>query len=98
MKLTRNDVLHLSRLGNLELKPSELRSVQTQLSDTIAAVATLEKVKTEKLAETNQVTNLKNVSRDDQSRLSLSQSAATANAPAVHKGFFKVRPLFNLNE
>lgn len=88
------DVLHIAKLANLPLKKEEIKKYEKQLSSILEYIENLKKVKTEGTAETSQVTNLENVTRDDTTAPSLSQDEAISNTNNKQNGLFKVKAIF----
>jgi aspartyl-tRNA(Asn)/glutamyl-tRNA(Gln) amidotransferase subunit C len=87
------DVLHIAKLANLPLKKEEIEKYEKQLSSILEYIEKLQKVNTESVAETSQVTNLENVTRDDSTTPSLSQDQALSNTKSKHKEAFKVKAI-----
>lgn len=90
-KLTTQQVKHIARLAKLTLNLKEIKKFQKQLSEILDYVNILQKVDTQKIEPTSQVTGLENVFRKDQIINSLSRKAVLANAPNQKNGFFKVK-------
>ena len=88
------DVLHIAKLANLPLKKEEIEKYKKQLSSILEYIEKLQKIKTEDVAETSQVTNLENVTRDDIPAPSLSQDEALSNTNNKQNGLFKVKAIF----
>lgn len=91
-KLSKSDVVHVSKLAKLELKDSEIEKFLPQLSKVIEHVGELQKVDTTKVEATSQTTGLENVYRDDSSDNSdsLTQDEAVSGSDNVYNGMFKV--------
>ena len=87
------DINHVAKLANLPLKPKEKEKFAKQLSETLAYVGKLSSVNTEKVKETSQVTGLENVTRNDETKASLTQEEALKNTGSSHNGFFKVKAI-----
>lgn len=64
-KLSTDDVKHIAKLANLTLTDQEITKFQTQLSAILEYVDQLQKVNTDNVEETSQVTGLFNVFHDD---------------------------------
>ena len=64
-KLSRADVLKLSRLARLELNEDEIREYQEELSQILTYVAMLQSADIAGLRPTDQVSGLQNVTRAD---------------------------------
>ena|SRR3989344_2397492 len=86
---------HLAKLANLPLTPEELAKFEQQLQETLNYVDQLQKIDTEGIEPTSQVTGLENVTRSDETAPSLSQEEATKNAKNTHNGLFKVTAIFD---
>jgi aspartyl-tRNA(Asn)/glutamyl-tRNA(Gln) amidotransferase subunit C len=66
IQISRDDVLHLAQLSSLELNETEIDGFQASLSEILGYVEQLNKVNTDDVEPTYQVTGLENVWRDDQ--------------------------------
>ncbi|MFH2085609.1 MAG: Asp-tRNA(Asn)/Glu-tRNA(Gln) amidotransferase subunit GatC [bacterium] len=95
--VTTDDVKHLAKLANLPLSDDRLKKLVGQIETTFEYIQTLEKTNTDKLTETNQVTGLTNVMREDvvDSSRTLTQAQALQNAKHTHNGYFVVPAIFN---
>lgn len=94
--LTPDQVNKIARLANLILTSEEVEKFTPQLSAILDFVSKLQKLPTKDVIPTAQVNDLENVYREDEideSRM-LTQVDALTNAPATHKGFFKVKAVF----
>ena len=85
------DVKHTAKLANLKLTPEEEKKFEEQLSGILEYVDKLQKVDTDGVDETSQVTGLENITREDIAGPSLSQDEALSNAKNQHNGLFKVK-------
>jgi aspartyl-tRNA(Asn)/glutamyl-tRNA(Gln) amidotransferase subunit C len=91
-KLTRDDVLKLAALAKLRLSDDEIERLRPELSEILNYVKVLDKVDTEGLEPTYQVTGLKNVMRKDETKdYGYKTADLLKNAPAVQDGQFKVK-------
>lgn len=63
--ITRDDVLHLAQLSNLQLSDGEITSLQADLSNILGYINQLSELDTSGVEPTYQVTDLENVGRDD---------------------------------
>lgn len=88
------NISHITKLANLFLLPSEKTKLEKQLEETIDYVNELNEINTKNIEPTSQVTSLENVTREDIVKSSLSQKEALSNSKSVHKGFFKVKAIF----
>lgn len=67
-KLTRDDVLKLAQLAQLELSEDEIQALTGELSAILQYVEQLAEADVAGLKPTNQVTGLTNVTREDSAR------------------------------
>ena len=91
MKLSREEVLHITRLARLGLTEAEVDRLSEQLSNILEHFEVLQQVDTTDIAPTTQSIELLNVLRDDEASASLPQSQVLANAPRREGDFFRVR-------
>jgi len=89
------DVKHVAKLANLKISGSDIKKFEKQLSLILGHINKLQKVNTEKVFETSQVTGLENVTRNDETSPSLSQEEALSNTKSQHNGLFKVKGILN---
>lgn len=95
-KITLEQVEHVAKLANLPLTEEEKAGLVKQLCSILDLVSQLQKVATENIPPTSQVTGLVNVFRNDEideSRI-FSQEEALSNAKRKHNGFFVVPAIF----
>ncbi len=64
-QITREEVLHLAQLSNLELADQEIEKLQTDISNILEYVGQLDELNTDGVEPTYQVTGLSNVWRED---------------------------------
>jgi aspartyl-tRNA(Asn)/glutamyl-tRNA(Gln) amidotransferase subunit C len=88
--ITREDVEHVAHLARLHLTDEEIDRMQTQLSNILDAIETLQQVDTSHVGPTASVIQLENVMRDDKVRPGLTRDAALANAPLRDDPFLRV--------
>lgn len=93
-KLSKEEVLHIAKLANLSLTSQEVEIFSRQLSETLDYIERLKDLNTDKVSPTFQTTGLKNVTREDKIKPSLSQKEALKNAKSTYKGFFKIKAIF----
>ena len=63
--VTRDDVLHLAQLSNLQLSDDEITALQSDLSNILGYITQLSELDTSGVEPTYQVTDLENVMRSD---------------------------------
>ena len=88
--INREDVEHVAHLARLHLTDDEVDRMQTQLSNILEAIETLQQVDTSHVGPTASVIELENVMRDDEVRPGLTREAALANAPLRDDPFLRV--------
>ncbi len=91
MKLSREEVLHITRLARLGLTEAEVDRLSEQLSNILEHFEVLQQVDTTDIAPTTQSIDLLNVLKSDEIAASLPQSQVLANAPRREGDFFRVR-------
>lgn len=91
MPITRADVERTAQLARLELNEDEKERMVEQLSHILDVIAQIAEVDTSSVPPTAQVVALRNVTRPDEARPSLSPDEVLANAPDREGDFFKVR-------
>ncbi len=80
----------VAKLANLFITDEEEKVLDTQLESTIEHVKSLEDINTGHIVGTSEVTDLKNITREDEVKPSLSQDEAVRNAKKTYNGFFVV--------
>lgn len=92
VKLSHDDVSKVAKLANLTLSKAAINKFTTQLISVLEYVAQIQELDTTKVKETHQVTDTKNVFREDKidhQRL-LTQAQALSGARRTHQGYFVV--------
>jgi len=95
--LTKDEILHLAKLAGLTLSDSQLARLPNDLSSVIEYMSKIKSLNTTGVKETTQVTNLKNVFREDEieKERMLTQEEALSNAKNTLNGYFKVKAIFH---
>ncbi|MFH1141808.1 MAG: Asp-tRNA(Asn)/Glu-tRNA(Gln) amidotransferase subunit GatC [Chloroflexota bacterium] len=93
MKLSREQVLHISRLARLGLTEEEVERFREQLSHLLENFESLQQVDTTGVQPTAQSISLCNVMKEDVVAPSLPPADVLANAPRREEDFFKVPPV-----
>lgn len=95
MKLSRDDILKLARLGSLRLSEDEISKYQHELGEILEYVKQLDGVDVSGLKPTYQVTGLtsegKNATREDVVTAQITQEELFKNLPDVEDGHIKVK-------
>ncbi len=91
--LTREDILHIAKLANIELTDEEVEKFKNQLSSVIGYINKLQEVNTDGVEPSSQITGLTDVFREDvaDGRRTISQEDALKNTKSKEKGYFKVK-------
>ncbi|HEX2281162.1 MAG TPA: Asp-tRNA(Asn)/Glu-tRNA(Gln) amidotransferase subunit GatC [Thermomicrobiales bacterium] len=90
MPLTREEVEYVAELARLGLSNDEITRLQDQLSSILGHIEAIEKLDTNAIPPTAQVTSVTNVMRPDVVANSLPREAVFENAPRHAEGFFEV--------
>jgi len=80
----------IAKLANLFISDEEEKILDSQLESTIAHVESLNDINTDHVVGTSEVTDLKNIAREDVVTPSFSQEEALKNAKKTYNGFFVV--------
>lgn len=86
------DVKHLAKLANLPISADRLAILTDQIETTFEYIQTIQTTDTSNLPETNQVTGLTNILREDviDDSRTFTQEQALQNAKQTHDGYFLV--------
>lgn len=93
-RLTKGEVEHISKLADLDLTENESEKYGRELTEILNFVGKLSSIDTTLVFPLSNVTGRKNVFREDKIQASLSQEEALSNASSIHKGYFKVKAIF----
>lgn len=89
-------VKKIAKLANLNLSRDEEIKYAIQFSQILNYMEKIRQLKISKdIKPTSQVTNLENVTREDQSSPSLSQEEVLSNAKSTQNGLFKVKAILD---
>ena len=91
MKLSREEVLHITRLARVSLTEAEVDKLNEQLSNILEHFEVLQQIDTTNVPSTAQSIEFLNVLKNDITDASLPQSQVLANAPRKESNFFRVR-------
>ena len=95
MKLSREDVLHISTLCRMSMSNAELERFQEQISNILENFEILKEVDTTNVPPTAYPPPLENVIREDKVAPCLPQSDMLANAPHQEEGYFRVKAVLD---
>jgi len=92
MAITREDVLHVAKLAELDLTDEEVDRFQQQLSAILEAVGKVSQLELADVPPTSHPLSVVNVFAADEPRPSLPLDDVFANAPAREDDLFRVPP------
>ena len=92
MAITRDDVLHVAKLAELDLTDEEVDRFQQQLSAILEAVGKVSQLELADVPPTSHPLSVVNVFGADEPRPSLPLDDVFANAPAREDDLFRVPP------
>jgi aspartyl-tRNA(Asn)/glutamyl-tRNA(Gln) amidotransferase subunit C len=92
MAITREDVLHVAALAQLELSNEEIARLTEQLGDILGAVGKVAELDLSDVPPTSHPLSVVNVFRPDEPRPSLRLEDVFANAPERDGDYFRVPP------
>ncbi|ACB84059.1 Asp-tRNA(Asn)/Glu-tRNA(Gln) amidotransferase subunit GatC [Natranaerobius thermophilus] len=90
MKVSKEEVLHVAKLGQLDLDQEEVEMFQDKLSQILEWQEKLDELDLEGLEPTAHALERRNVTREDQVHNSLTNDKALENAPETEGNYFKV--------
>ena len=92
MAITREDVLHVAALAQLELSEAEIARLTEQLGDILEAVGKVSELDLSDVPATSHPLSVVNVLRPDEPHSSLPLEDVFANAPERDGDHFRVPP------
>jgi aspartyl-tRNA(Asn)/glutamyl-tRNA(Gln) amidotransferase subunit C len=92
MAITREDVLHVAALAQLELSEEEIARLTVQLGAILEAVGKVSELDLSDVPPTSHPLSVVNVLRPDEPRSSLALEDVFANAPERDDDYFRVPP------
>ena len=93
-RISPQDVDHIAALARISLKKDEAAKYARELASILAYIADLGKTKTEGVMKIEQISGLRNVTREDRIETSLSTKKVLENAPDEEDSFIKVKKIF----
>jgi len=91
MKISRTEVVHVSRLARLALSDEELDSLTGDMDAILDYVEQLKTLDTDGIVPTAHAVPMENAFRDDEVRPGFSTELALSNAPDATEQAFRVR-------
>ena len=95
MALTDKEVERVAQLARLKLTDDEKEAMRSQLSNILDYIDMLSEVDVRDVPPTAQVTDLFNITRQDEVRSSLPREDVLSNAPDQQSGMFRVKAVFD---
>ena len=92
MAITREQVLHVASLAEIDLTEDELERMAEQLTAILDAVGKVSELDLAEVPPTSHPLSVVNAFRSDEPRPSLSRDDGFANAPAREDDLFRVPP------
>ena len=90
MKITKQDVVHVSNLARLELSEESIEKFAGQIGEILDHVDSLKRVDTQGISATTHAISLTNAFRDDDMSEPADRELSMANAPESEDGSFVV--------
>jgi len=84
------NISHIAKLANLPISEEEGKKLEGQLLETLDYIEILNVVDTKNVEPTAQVTGLENITRTDETSVSLTQNEAVSNTKQQYNGYFQV--------
>ncbi len=90
MKISKEELLHIAKLSDLEIKENEIEEYLKNLEDILNYTETIDKIDVSKLDETIGATEDYNVFRKDEVKQFENIDKMMENAPEVDRNMFKI--------
>lgn len=90
MSIDKETIKHVAHLARIELQPSELEKLSTELQEIVGFIDKLKNLDVEKIKPASHILPISNVLRDDTPQVSLASQKALENAPSKKGSFFSV--------
>ena len=90
MEIGKEEILHIAKLANLNIKDEEIDKYAKNLEDILNFVKVLNKVDTENVEESIGTTNSFNVFRKDEIKEFGDRDILLQNAPEQEEGMFRI--------
>lgn len=95
MQVSREEILHIAKLANLNLKEEEVETYLVHLEDILNFANIVSHAPIEGLEETIGVQDRYNVFRKDEVKQTISKEDLLQNAPEQQEGMFKIPKVMN---
>ena len=90
MQVSKEEILHIAKLSNLNIKEEEIEEYRKNLQDILNFANTINNVETENISETIGSTGNVNVFREDEVKQYGDLEALLQNAPDKEDNMFKI--------
>jgi len=90
MQVSKEEILHIAKLSNLNIKEEEIEEYRKNLQDILNFANTINSVETENISETIGSTSNVNVFREDEVKQYGDLEALLQNAPEQEDNMFKI--------
>ena len=90
MKISKEELLHIAKLSDLEIKENEIEEYLKNLEDILNYTETIDKIDVSKLDETIGATEDYNVFRKDEVKQFDNIDKMMENAPEIDRNMFKI--------
>ena len=90
MKISKEELLHIAKLSDLEIKENEIEEYLKNLEDILNYTETIDKIDVSKLDETIGATEEFNIFRKDEVKQFDNIDQMMENAPEVDRNMFKI--------
>ena len=95
MQVSKEEILHIAKLANLELQENEIQKYIDNLQDILNFAEVVNNANTDDLDITIGTTELKNVFRKDEVKIFDDNEALLQNAPSKDQNMFKIPKVIN---
>ena len=95
MQVSKEEILHIAKLANLELQENEIQKYIDNLQDILNFAEIVNNADTDELDITIGANELKNVFRKDEVKIFEDNEALLQNAPSKDQNMFKIPKVIN---
>ena len=95
MQVSKEEILHIAKLANLNLKEEELGTYMENLEEILNFANVVNKAPIEGLEETIAINEAYNVFRKDEIKQTIEREELLQNAPEQQEGMFKIPKVIN---
>lgn len=95
MKIDENEIIHIAKLADLNLKENEVRKYKTNLEEILEFANEINKIDTSNIKETVSANELYNVFRKDEVKEPFDREELLKNAPSKEDGMFRIPKVIN---